>query len=480
MIDSITQILREVNREHLHRIWEKAKIGEMEGLDEEEQRLAKVMLEHANEFFNQFEFADVLADHPFDPEKEINPFLHITIHAVAEKQIQERDPIEALQFYNAMLKQKCSRHDAIHLLGLILLKFITPVLKGGGRFSLKDYRNLLKKYKVRKPEKIPELLEKEPGPMVEMEIDRENLAIFNEIDSALKDRNFRSIEEIQSFIDDWVARKNAEPIPEFLGFSPEQMYRVLHQPFSEVPDILTFNRNLSKEDLLDAPIVKETMTFLKRLSELQPLKATSKGNLPQAFAREMHQKFSEPSRYDFTIRSEEEDRKLSALRHLLEMMGWIKKRNKKFSLTQKGERVAQNGLSGDDFCKLLETYARRFNWAFRDLYPPFEIIQEGFLFSCYLLKEKAKRYIPAHELSNYFIQAFPTVVEEVRGISCWEPEEEVSRTFSLRFIERFCEYFGFVMIQREEGSYNGYKNFVKTTPLFEKMFLWNIGSTGGG
>ena len=335
-MDSVFKLFREVNREHLHTIWQKAQTGDIEGLDEEEQQLAKIMLDHSDEYFNQFEFADVLADREFDPESEVNPFLHITLHAIAEKQVQDRDPIEAFQFYNAMLKNKCTRHETIHLLGAILIKFMFPVLKGGGRFSLDGYRNLLKKYKSRKPEKICDLLEKEPDPILDREVDPKSSKIFDEMRTALNDQDFKSIDEAQTFLDDLVAKKNAKPMPEFLGLSPEQMYRILHRPFTGTTDILTLNRNLPKEDFLDIPIVKETIYFLKRLSELQPLKATAKGNLPQAFAREMHDKFPEHPNFHYPIRSEEQDSKLSALRHILDMAGWIKKRNQRFSLTKRG------------------------------------------------------------------------------------------------------------------------------------------------
>jgi hypothetical protein len=133
MMDSLFKLFRGVNQEHLHTLWRKAQTGDMRGLSEEEQQLANIMLDHSDEYFNQFEFADVLADREFDPESEVNPFLHVTLHAITEKQVQDREPIEAFQFYNAMLKNKCTRHEAMHLLGAILIKFMSPVLKERGR-----------------------------------------------------------------------------------------------------------------------------------------------------------------------------------------------------------------------------------------------------------------------------------------------------------------------------------------------------------
>ena len=159
MDDSVFETLRGINRKHFHEIWKKAQNGELQGLNEEEQRLGKIMLDHSEEYFNQFEFADAMADHEYNPESEVNPFLHVTLHAIAEKQIQDRNPIEAFQFYNAMLRKKCSRHEAIHLLNIILIKFIFQTLKEKVPFPLDNYRKILKEYKSRKPEKIYQLLE---------------------------------------------------------------------------------------------------------------------------------------------------------------------------------------------------------------------------------------------------------------------------------------------------------------------------------
>jgi len=159
MDNSAFETLRGINRKHFHEIWKKAQSGELQGLTEEEQRLGKIMLDHSDEYFNQFEFADALADHEYNPETEANPFLHVTLHAIAEKQVQDRNPIEAFQFYNAMLRNKCSRHEAIHLLNIILVKFIFQILKEKKPSPLESYCKILKEYKSRNPKKINRLVE---------------------------------------------------------------------------------------------------------------------------------------------------------------------------------------------------------------------------------------------------------------------------------------------------------------------------------
>lgn len=159
MKDQAYKLFRSANREHLHFLWERAKNNDLENLTDEDKRLAEAMLLHEDEFFNIFEFADVLHDREFDPDTDVNPFLHITIHTVVENQLAAKDPIEVFQFYNAMRKKKCSHHDTIHLIGAIFVPLMFDTMKNKVPFDNKRYVSLLKKYKSRKPDKIRALLD---------------------------------------------------------------------------------------------------------------------------------------------------------------------------------------------------------------------------------------------------------------------------------------------------------------------------------
>src|SRR4030042_4237401 len=132
--------------------------------------------------------------------------------------------------------------------------------------------------------------------------------------SSFRDQEFESIDEAQTFADAWLEKNNADPLPEFMGLSPEQMHRVLYRPFEDTSDIVTLNEKISREEIAGVPVVWETLYFLKRLSELEPLKATVKGNLPRAFAQEMHNMFPEIVDFNFPIMSEKNAEKLSAFR----------------------------------------------------------------------------------------------------------------------------------------------------------------------
>jgi hypothetical protein len=151
---------RKQNRERLHDIWEIAKTGDLESLSGEEKRFAEVMIEHKDQYSTHFENADQIDDREYDSKLDENPFLHIMLHSAVERQLESKEPIEALQFYNSMRKKKISRHDTVHLIGAILTPLMLNSMQKNVPFDKGEYISALKKYKGKKPERIYEALEK--------------------------------------------------------------------------------------------------------------------------------------------------------------------------------------------------------------------------------------------------------------------------------------------------------------------------------
>lgn len=162
MDEEIRKALKSVSYPQMSEIWLKAKDRDFEGLDDEKLRIAKIMVEHEDELYQQFEHAHFTYDHERNPDTEYDPFLHITIHGIVEAQLELADPIEVVQFFNAMRQKKYHRHDAIHLVGQILIFLIFEMSEYQKPFDLDTYRKLLDKYKSCDPEALTDLLENEP------------------------------------------------------------------------------------------------------------------------------------------------------------------------------------------------------------------------------------------------------------------------------------------------------------------------------
>ena len=101
------------------------------------------------------------------------------------------------------------------------------------------------------------------------------------------------------------------------------------------------------------------------------------------------------------------------------------------------------------------------------------IIQGGFVFSLYLLHRKARRFIEDKDLGDFFIKAFPATLSEPGGIRFLDTSDTVRSCFSLRFLERFCEYFGFVDTQREKKTPYGFRLFVKKSAFYDHYINWS-------
>ena len=162
MDTKISEFFQQFNREQMHRIWQAAKSGDLDILDDEEKQFAEIMLDHEEEYGDHFSFKIHSQDYHYDPDKdEVNPFLHITFHSIIENQIKEREPIEAFQFYNAMLGKKMDRHDVIHLLANVFTPFLFDVMKNHNEFNLELYLDILRKCKKSKPHKVWDDVERE-------------------------------------------------------------------------------------------------------------------------------------------------------------------------------------------------------------------------------------------------------------------------------------------------------------------------------
>ena len=89
------------------------------------------------------------------------------------------------------------------------------------------------------------------------------------------------------------------------------------------------------------------------------------------------------------------------------------------------------------------------------------------------MRRKAGGFIHTDELGDGFIRAYPMVLDTLKEYAPIEsPEQTVRNVFTLRFIERFCEYFGLVEIRRKPKKPYRQDLFVKTTALFKKLFYW--------
>lgn len=109
------------NRARFFEIWRKAKSNlPLEG---EEALFGEIMLEH-REHHPLFNLGEPAMQIDFARRRETNPFLHTSLHAVIEQQLQAGIPAETGEALASLMGRGDDRHDAIHRIGAILAQVI--------------------------------------------------------------------------------------------------------------------------------------------------------------------------------------------------------------------------------------------------------------------------------------------------------------------------------------------------------------------
>lgn len=304
--------------------------------------------------------------------------------------------------------------------------------------------------------------------------------IFKDLQQNLDDIEFNSIEDARGFAADFMAQKNSTSIAGFQGLSPDQMYKFLHSPF-ESPELVNFPDEF--EDCFDAPAIKLFYIIAEAIGD-KGIKATAKGNLPQKLCREAFVIYKEAYAHNDTIgrlsfikvNKEEDFYELHSLRLIAGLAGLIRKTKGRYVLSSKCKKLlVQNNQSGIYEC-LLRAFALEFNWAYGDGYQQFDIIQQSFLFTLYMLKLYGEEWQDNTFYEERYIQAFPAILQETYPSANAKAEQEVSGCYTLRTVERFAGFMGLIKIKSKKSDIIfGAGIAIRKTPLLDKAVVFDPG-----
>ncbi len=298
---------------------------------------------------------------------------------------------------------------------------------------------------------------------------------MDEIRELLKGRSFASLEDANAFLGEYTQKRNRAPRDNFDGLSSEQMHRFLHFPF-ETPELVSFPSPLDIPP--EAPILTLFNLLVEALGD-QGVKATSTGNLPRKLCRDIamaymgEEKYREIYRYG-EMRSEPEFFDLNVTRLVSGLAGFIRKYKGKFVVGGECRKLmSKHGLTGI-YPKLIREFATRYNWAFRDSWQQVPLIQQSFLFTLYLLERHGGDWQPNRYYEDWFLRAFPAVLQEVSPVGEYSTPEKILRScYSLRCLDSFAGFLGMVEIQREADK--RYGNFrLKKLPLLDHVVRFHL------
>ena len=276
------------------------------------------------------------------------------------------------------------------------------------------------------------------------------------------------LEELQKHLNKIMHEQNHRPIPDFEGYSPAEMHAILHFTFEESSPISL--RKLEDADCRKIPLLNQVKYLAKLIEGEGELKLTKLGFLPIKVVAEIYgQDFIQEKYVDRRRLKQFKEADIPSItlsRIFLTIAGLVKKRSNKLSLTKQGQKVIKN----DDMLTrlIIETYMKKFNWAYFDGYENNGIGPIGCGFSLILVSRFGDEWQRDRFYAQKYFKAFPDLLEGP------EPPysnriDHCENCYSYRVFENFMKYLGLVEI-KFEGAHWPYELFVKKTDLFDKLF----------
>lgn len=273
-------------------------------------------------------------------------------------------------------------------------------------------------------------------------------------------------DEFQEFAEMMSGKRNAQGIPDFEGYSPAEMHNILYNTFDPVSPIQL--QKLSEVDYREIPLLNQVQYFLRLIAYKGELKLTKAGYLPRIVVTDLYSqgfmkdKFIEDGYQQ--LNKELDSVTVNLTRLLPKVIGLIKKRNGKLSLTKLGTKLYKD----DDklLRHLFTSFATRFNWGYFDYYSNEFIGQFGVGFSLILLKKYGTRKRLSTFYADKYFQALPNLnyVPNDRYMH----KDSNSICYIRRTFERFLLYFGLVDFDEVYFEYSS-KSYVKKTHLYNKF-----------
>ncbi len=275
------------------------------------------------------------------------------------------------------------------------------------------------------------------------------------------------MEDFEKLIGKIMRDQNRQGLPDFEGFSPAEMQYILYDPLgSESPVKL---KKLKDEEYRDVPMLNLVRYLMERTGESGEIKLTAKGFLPVKLVADMYGQGFIKEYFIETgldkLYKEVDSKSIHLAKILADVSGLVKKRNRKLSLTKKGEKMLSD--PHEMLRMLMLTQGNRFNMAYFDGYGQNKIAQLGWAFSLILLSKYGNVKRRDTFYAEKYFKAFPTLLEMIEpGPYTSNIKKTAYRCYSIRTFRRFFDFFGLVNIQ--EANIAEPRDITKTS-LFDKL-----------
>jgi hypothetical protein len=300
---------------------------------------------------------------------------------------------------------------------------------------------------------------------------RENAAaaVNRDLGAALAERGFETQEELEAFVADFMAERNAAPVGDFDGLSPGSMQRLLYDPFGEASPLV----------VADVPRVAPRSALLHLALDLgealgeNGLRATAKGNLPRPYVLAAVERYAAAGwgvEEFVKVRGEDDFRDLNVARWVARAAGLVTLRGGRWHATRAYRRTLERSGPPGVYAALFRAFATKYAWNSADFYPRLDIVQTSWAFSLLQLLRHGASPRDGAFYAERFLRAFPMAVDEAAAAGrdrSWprDPREDVAQAYEVRVLERFAAFLGLAEVERGTWHENrGRIRTVRATP----------------
>ena len=260
-------------------------------------------------------------------------------------------------------------------------------------------------------------------------------------------------------------------------FTSEESAILLMTPFGSASPLI-LNTEHPDELFEQAPLVANSLCYLRLLAQREPLKLTQRGYLPRHFLAELFAAEA-ISETDYWIRrdqppAKEADSRQASLLHLIgDKAGLTRKHHGKLHLTRRGRGfVESEGKTGALYRHLFEWHVTRYSWADEDRMPESPLLQAGFWYGLYLLQQYGDQKRPAEFYCDRYLDAFPVLIDDFAVSWRRTPEESFAHTCESRLLSKFASSFGLAFSEETDDVPSNPVRLVWAGPLLHEVIQW--------
>lgn len=290
----------------------------------------------------------------------------------------------------------------------------------------------------------------------------------------LQKMNFKSLAELQAFLDKKRGEFNAGKQPDFEGISPNQMAGLLYHTF-EPSSPLKINR--VDDAILDQmPFFRTLETLLQIVHREKSVKLTPKGNLPLKICDEVvsHHFWKEELSELYKQRKEEDFQVLHTAKIITQIGNLTRKANGKLTVTKNTAKLLDANDRNGLFRLAFEPFMQKFNWGYHDLYENPHIGQLGWAFTIFLLHKYGDSEQTVRFYAEKYLNAFPMLNQAPTTRYGLMVDGNLT-AYNTRTFYRYLNWWG--LIERTSTAYlysSELDDKVKNSEVFTALFAFDL------